>query len=339
MTIEALRERKRELLARKKEELALQERGEGDNLALFMVNEELLDVNAKLRALAPARPRRGGRASGQDWSLDRQQYLEWLQADREEGDPRRDALRSALRDGRTLTERQRQVLALRQSGLNVVETAKQLGVNPSTVSRTLKRAEARVRMDGERRVLTPENGRADLSSRKLCDLVLRTLTPAQTFYIYLYYSEWMNICEISALTGVCPSTVSRTLRRGMNRLYQLFDGQARELHNAEALDDALFAIYSQIRDETLTPSRQHKPREEALPRARREEPPAPQLRVFSRQRERPVNLRVPAQVLQSERGFRAVLRTLLQKRSVSHVFDFLKLWFRQQRKSIKGGTL
>ena len=53
--IEALRARKRELLARKKYELELQARGEGDNLALFMVNEELLDVNDQLRALTSGR--------------------------------------------------------------------------------------------------------------------------------------------------------------------------------------------------------------------------------------------------------------------------------------------
>ena len=51
MTIDELKARKRELMARKKYELELQERGEGDNFALFMVNEELLDVNAQLRAI------------------------------------------------------------------------------------------------------------------------------------------------------------------------------------------------------------------------------------------------------------------------------------------------
>lgn len=63
MTIDELKARKRELMARKKYELELQERGEGDNMALFMVNEELLDVNAQLRALAPAgkRPKFGRR--------------------------------------------------------------------------------------------------------------------------------------------------------------------------------------------------------------------------------------------------------------------------------------
>ena len=53
MTIDELKARKRELMARKKYELELQERGEGDNFALFMVNEELLDVNAQLRAIVP----------------------------------------------------------------------------------------------------------------------------------------------------------------------------------------------------------------------------------------------------------------------------------------------
>ena len=81
MTIDELKARKQELMARKKYELELQERGEGDNMALFMVNEELLDVNAQLRAIGSCREerpkfgrkrangacllRRSGRAPGQ----------------------------------------------------------------------------------------------------------------------------------------------------------------------------------------------------------------------------------------------------------------------------------
>lgn len=53
MTIDELRTRRRELLARKKHELELQASGKGDNMALFMVQEELLDINAHLRALMP----------------------------------------------------------------------------------------------------------------------------------------------------------------------------------------------------------------------------------------------------------------------------------------------
>ena len=86
MTIDELKARKRELMARKKYELELQERGEGDNFALFMVNEELLDVNAQLRAIVPAGKRvhfgRKGRASSSldayaQNSGDRQQFIKW----------------------------------------------------------------------------------------------------------------------------------------------------------------------------------------------------------------------------------------------------------------------
>ena len=87
MTIDELKARKRELMARKKYELELQERGEGDNMALFMVNEELLDVNAQLRALAPAgkRPKFGRRGRtvhasygdrGAPLVSDRQQFID-----------------------------------------------------------------------------------------------------------------------------------------------------------------------------------------------------------------------------------------------------------------------
>ena len=89
MTIDELKARKRELMARKKYELELQERGEGDNFALFMVNEELLDVNAQLRAIVPAGKgvhfgRKGRASSSLDAyaqnSGDRQQFIKWARA-------------------------------------------------------------------------------------------------------------------------------------------------------------------------------------------------------------------------------------------------------------------
>ena len=80
MTIEELRARKRELLARKRHELELQARGEGDNLALFMVREELGDVNDQLRALTAGRRQRGGQTAA-DYTKDRQQYLDWRRED------------------------------------------------------------------------------------------------------------------------------------------------------------------------------------------------------------------------------------------------------------------
>ena len=66
----------------------------------------------------------------------------------ESDDLRQERLRRGLRRARQeeLTERQRQVLALcYDQGLSVTEAARHLGVCPSTVSRTLRRAQERLR--------------------------------------------------------------------------------------------------------------------------------------------------------------------------------------------------
>ena len=85
MTVDELKARRKELMARMKEERELQEQGKGDNMAFFMVKEELLDVNAKLRALTPGK--RIGSRPGQshsEFSADRQQFLNWAQGRSEE---------------------------------------------------------------------------------------------------------------------------------------------------------------------------------------------------------------------------------------------------------------
>lgn len=336
MTIEELRERKRVLLARKRDELELQARGEGDTLSLFMLNEELLDVNAKLRALAPAHQRKGPRGSGQDWSFDRQQYRDWFQEDQHEDEPNQDraALLSALREGRTLTARQGQVLTLRTRGMGVKEIANHLGVNPSTISRTLKRAEEHIRRDGEGRLLARDGVSVDLSSQRVRDIVLRTLSPEQALYIYLYYSEWMSACEIGSLVGVCASTVSRVLRRGMARLDALFGGKVSELHGMDALDDVFLDLASQLKDGALVVSeRKKQPRQHATRTSERvyrtPEPPKPTLRVFTGQRERVYGPRRRSQEVPSKHRFFAVLLELLSG-TAARTFRRIKLLLKQQ---------
>lgn len=277
MTIEELRERKRELLARKKEELELQERGEGDNLSLFMVNEELLDVNAKLRALTPAHGRRGKQVSGQDWSLDRQQYREWLQTDQhdDDADPKRTALLAALREGRSLSAR--------QAGFHTSEIAERLGVNPSTVSRTLERAVKRVRWDGEERLKAAVGARADLSDPAVMRRVVSALTETQAVYIFLYYSERLSLREVNELTGTDFSSISRTIRRGLARIQTELGKDTQVLEHMEVLDDVLFALYCQFEDQggDAPPAvRRLVRRAKAAKRSEKNtEPPLPALRV------------------------------------------------------------
>ena len=74
-------------------------------------------------------------------------WARWLGGGEEEADLRQERLRRGLRRARQeeLTARQRQVLALcYDQGLCVTEAARQLGVCPSTVSRTLQRARHRL---------------------------------------------------------------------------------------------------------------------------------------------------------------------------------------------------
>ena len=71
----------------------------------------------------------------------------WARANAEDNSDQLERLRRNLRQAREqeLTPRQREILALHYDrGLKMAEIAKRLGVNPSTISRTIKRAKARL---------------------------------------------------------------------------------------------------------------------------------------------------------------------------------------------------
>lgn len=72
----------------------------------------------------------------------------WLRENAGDNQDRLERLRRNLRQARDqeLTPRQRKVLELRyERGMTGVEIAEELGVSPSTVSRTLRRARDRLR--------------------------------------------------------------------------------------------------------------------------------------------------------------------------------------------------
>lgn len=259
MTIEELRARKQELLARKKYELELQERGEGDNMALFMVNEELLDVNAQLRALAPAgkHPKFGpkGRIShdsygtwGKPLVSDRQQFIDWARQDADEDAVEaRIALRKMLRSELgSVTGRQRQVLLMYAEGLRVTDIARQLRIDTSTASRTLQRAKKNIAQIMETRMaldkLRDEN-RLDMADPEAVKLLMGVLTAHQAVCFYLYYSEWLSIRQIGDLLDVDHSTICRTIQRAVARINDILGGDIDILDNIEGMDDVAFSIY------------------------------------------------------------------------------------------------
>ena len=262
MTIDELKARKRELMDRKKYELELQERGEGDNFALFMVNEELLDVNAQLRTLAPAgRRERFGRKGRVTSSMDahtqnsgdRQQFIEWARQDSGADDAAaeaREELRRMLRGGmRSITGRQREVLLLYADGLTRADIASKLEVNRSTVSRTLKLAKKHVVrvIETQQKIETlQDGGRLDMANPDVVKLLMGVLTSHQAVCFYLHYAEWLSLRQISALLGVDHSTICRTIQRAVARIKDALGGAVDILDNIEGMDDVVFDIYCRL---------------------------------------------------------------------------------------------
>lgn len=255
MTIEELRNRHRELLARKKEELALQEEGCGDNLALFMVQEELLEVNAQLRILSPHHRVGSKRGTPNDFATDRQQYINWDREnqsfDEEIEENHRAMLDAVSRSWAILTPRQREVMQLAQTGVTTDQIAIQLGVNRSTVCRVLGRAKRSMREEAERSLQEQklDTKHLDMSDTNTAKVILSAVTPKQAVYLYLYYSEWMSLREISELTKTDHSTIYRTLCRALRNIGSVLGYQETVLENMDALDDLAYQLYSEIQDQ------------------------------------------------------------------------------------------
>ena len=239
MTIDELRSRHRELLARKKEELALQAEGRGDNMALFMVQEELLEVNAQLRALTPQRRVGTRRVSHSDYLPDRQQYIDWdrenQSLDDEIEDGRQAMLKAVTRSWEILTPKQRQIMELSQAGITQEQIAIRLGVNKSTVSRTLGRAKRFMREEAERSLQEQklDARHLDMADPATAKVILSAMTPKQAVYLYLYYSEWLSLREISELTKTDHSTIYRTICRALRNIGSVLGYQETVLENMD----------------------------------------------------------------------------------------------------------
>ena len=334
MTIEELRARKRELLARKKYELELQARGEGDSLALFMVNEALLDVGDQLRALTAGRRKRGGRTAA-DCAGDRQQYLDWRREDQsldgeiDEGRARMTA--AAVQGLDLLTPRRREMLELYLSGRNIPQIAEELGIDKSTVSRTIALAKKKLREETERAMsevkLRGASGRVDLGDPAAAGAVLLALTPKQTAYFYLYYSECLTFREIGALTSTNHAAVCRTLRRALRNIGTLLGGQDTVLEHPEALEELAWQAYCELEDhpellpEGVPPPRPYRPPERRGPMAQPYPPPMSAAAITVRRG----RVKPPGKLLEA----------LLARREGRSVLQWLEAVFAAWRRKLK----
>lgn len=249
MTVDELKARRKELLAQKKELC------DGGSEALFMVEEELMDVNAHLRALTPGQRigSKGGRVQV-GLATDHQQFTDWAQEDQagtDEGVDYRAAMVEALAESKDLmTETQWRVFELWATGMAVNQIAVKLGLNRGSVSRTLGRARARIQESASFRMAAARSQlpvrpvmEIDLGDKEIFKAVLPSLTEVQIVYLYLYYGEFLSCPEIALLINRNISTVSRTLHRAIKSIADSFDAVRVYITGMYALGDIAYRFY------------------------------------------------------------------------------------------------
>lgn len=337
-TIDTLKVRRRELLSRRKHEQDLLAAGSGDHLTLFMVSEELMDVNAQLRALSPSR-RVGGGSS--PWAAERKQYEDWYREETsldEEIDAGRAQMRQAAEKSlKRLSARQREVLELLRSGFSQVEISSRLNVSKSTVSRTVSRARRNAQREIKnvdvRARLQIETGTVDLAAPLAARTVLSAMTPKQAVCFYLYFSEWLTLREIGTLLGRDHSVISRTLHLALRNIESVLGGVS--LENPEVLDELAYQVYRDMANHPeLLPENVPKPLHYAdltlarHKRKRRNSPPASIQKL---------TLRVLGRWPRGKKPPGKLLTALRQEQSARSLFDRLEELFRRLKESVKHG--
>ena len=160
------------------------------------------------------------------------------------------------------TERQQQMLELSMSGKRVSEIAKELGVDKSSVSRTLSRAYQYIRSIEEferQRHSANANGEEshitlDLSDPDTAKNLLGCLTERQMVYLYLYYGEWLSMEAIGQLLHVDKSTISRTIHRGAMSIQACYpETEQIDILDLSALGDILWELYKQPQAQDMVP--------------------------------------------------------------------------------------
>ena len=247
MTIDQLREQKKEILERKANALALQDLGQGDEMELFLIEEELLEINALIREMEPRYRVGRNRVTHNSFAADRQQYTEWAQQESEDNSGERAAMYQAIAQvDEVLTEAQKKAFALWRTGMTMEAIGKELGINKATVSRSLARAKTRIResveITGE---LTDREGRAllDVSDPNTSTVILACVTPKQAVCMYLYYGEGLSLRKIEALVGVDKTAVMRLIHRGLANISKALGYQHVEIENLEVLGDLAYSLY------------------------------------------------------------------------------------------------
>ena len=226
VTAKDLEREKEALLERKRE--AVRDFGE-DSLEVQLIYEELTAVNYALGYF-----KQGSRRGKERYnrvrkkSVERQLYEKWTYGENTNEDDRRKMLEVLERGKKFLTPHQTELMTMRYSkGMKVAEIAEQVGINKSTVSRTIKRAEGKLKRVAKENLIAGlmEEHVSLREMRKdpeLREKMLRVLTETQRRYFELYYFHGISMADIADRFGIEKSTVSRTVGRANGKLARTF---------------------------------------------------------------------------------------------------------------------
>lgn len=71
-----------------------------------------------------------------------------------------------------------------------------------------------------KQIAATNSGQHSRLKRNLVRAIREELTPRQREMLMLFYVQGLRVCDIAGQLGVEPSTVSRTLKRGEQRLFR-----------------------------------------------------------------------------------------------------------------------
>lgn len=185
--------------------------------------------------------------------------VRWTDLDIEPDDEDRKArLMRCLKRGKAVcSPRQQEMLDLFLQGKSIPEVAKEIGVDRSTVWKTLKRAKKTINeIEGAMR--NEERAKAlgviDFSSREVAEDILSSLTETQAVYLYLYYGEWLSLRDIGKLLDKDYTAVCKGIHRAIKRIREKYnDNEGLMLCGVEDLEPMLYEIYQQPDIEYLVP--------------------------------------------------------------------------------------
>jgi len=201
------------LLARKRE-LEEKIKAEPGNKALALELEICLEDIISARASRRPRARGGSGVSLSSSGEGRAAFQRWIESGAEDNREELEELRLAY--GRIQsaagTEYQRRLLAMHREGKSAVEIARELGLAPSSVSRTLNRAKAHERELAARYLEAKEL----IDAGEIVRGKLPIYTETQEKYLKMYRSG-MNMTQIAEACGVKHSTVSMSISRALKR--------------------------------------------------------------------------------------------------------------------------